>query len=137
MLNILNLYQYVITKIDFKTSLLIRQMHIYEICIYIYAFFIVRLNNVQFNLKVHVGTNFMNVQGDVYDVAGVTSHKGFNSFQYVNDVALVHLNTPIRYSTLVQPIHLTASDKEFEGKPCTLSGWGTTWVILNYNILIS
>ncbi|TGZ46839.1 Uncharacterized protein DBV15_02598, partial [Temnothorax longispinosus] len=73
------------------------------------------------NLKVHVGTNFLNESGDVYDVESVSIHDNLDNVY----IALVHLKTPLKYSTLVQPINLMTSDENLEGKSCTLTGWGT------------
>ncbi|KAL0124388.1 hypothetical protein PUN28_006310 [Cardiocondyla obscurior] len=84
------------------------------------------LENSVNNLKVHAGTNYLNETGEVYDVASVSVNKNYDDYYLVNDVALVHLKSPIVYNTLVQPINLTTNDKDLEGKPCTLSGWGTT-----------
>ncbi|XP_011873944.1 PREDICTED: chymotrypsin-1-like [Vollenhovia emeryi] len=86
------------------------------------------LENSLNNLKVHVGTNFLNVSGDVYSVANVTINKAYDSYLLINDVALIHLKAPIVYNKLVQPISISKSDKDLEGKPCTLTGWGTTRV---------
>ncbi|TGZ51339.1 Chymotrypsin-1 [Temnothorax longispinosus] len=48
-------------------------------------------------LKVHVGTNFLNISGTAYDVASVSIHVNHLTG---NDIALVHLKTPLKYSTL-------------------------------------
>ncbi|XP_071642195.1 chymotrypsin-1-like [Temnothorax longispinosus] len=79
-----------------------------------------RLNNI----KVHVGTNFLNASDSrtAYDVASVSVH---NVYLWGDDIALVHLKTPLKYSTLVQPINLMTSDENLDGKSCTLTGWGT------------
>ncbi|XP_071629732.1 chymotrypsin-1-like isoform X1 [Temnothorax longispinosus] len=79
------------------------------------------LENRVNNLKVHVGTNFLNITGAAYDVASVSIHVNHLTG---NDIALVHLKTPLTYSTLVQPINLMTSDENLDGKSCTLSGWG-------------
>ncbi|XP_071567331.1 chymotrypsin-1 [Temnothorax nylanderi] len=86
------------------------------------------LENQVNNLKVHAGTNYLNVPGDVYDVASVSVNKDYDDYLLINDVALVHLKNPINYNTRVQPIKLSTNDSNVEGKPCTLSGWGTTRV---------
>jgi len=98
-----------------------------------HAFFILRLNQYIYlsYLKVHAGTNFLDVPGAVYDVEDVSFNSQYNEESIDNDVALIHLKNPITYNRLVQPINLVTSDNELEDKPCTLSGWGTTSVILN------
>ncbi|KAL6448595.1 hypothetical protein ACFW04_000459 [Cataglyphis niger] len=77
-------------------------------------------------LSVHAGTNYLNQTGYVYYVANVTVHEYFDRAKLINDIALIHLASPIKYNAVVQPIKLATTDKGFEGKPCTLSGWGTT-----------
>lgn len=81
--------------------------------------------------SIHAGTNYLNQSGDTYAVKSVTINRNYNSALIINDIALIHLATPIKYNTVVQPIKLGTSDKNLEGKPCTLSGWGTTRVTLN------
>ncbi|XP_077267601.1 chymotrypsin-1-like [Temnothorax americanus] len=75
-------------------------------------------------LKAHVGTNFFTVPGDVYDVDDVIIHKDYNDTKNDNDIALIHLKTPIEYNKLVQPINLMTTDEDLFGTPCTLTGWG-------------
>lgn len=83
-------------------------------------------------LKVYVGTNFLDRPGDVYDIESISVNQNYDSDLYINDIALVHLKRPITYNTLVQPINLATSDKPLEGKPCIFTGWGfTTEVISN------
>nr|XP_012225380.1 PREDICTED: chymotrypsin-1-like [Linepithema humile] len=79
------------------------------------------------SLKVHVGTNFQNETGDVYEIANVTINEDYNNIRLVNDIALLHIKTPIRYTTKVQPIKLATqiNDTVLENKTCTLSGWGS------------
>ncbi|XP_071566069.1 chymotrypsin-1-like [Temnothorax nylanderi] len=96
------------------------------------------LNNLD-KLKAHVGTNSFDtyytikttaVPGDVYDIANVTIHENYTILARLpnndnNDIALIHLKTPIKYKELVQPIDFMTSDKDLVGKPCTLTGWET------------
>ncbi|KAL6448591.1 hypothetical protein ACFW04_000458 [Cataglyphis niger] len=76
-------------------------------------------------LSIHAGTNYLNQTGYVYYVANVTIHEYFDRAKLINDIALIRLATPIKYNAVVQPIELAITD-DLEGKPCTLSGWGTT-----------
>ncbi|XP_039308361.1 serine protease 53 [Solenopsis invicta] len=78
------------------------------------------------NLKVHVGTNYLSGSGNVYDIEDVHIHESYDDYLIRNDIALVHLRSPIKYSLLVQPIHLAAIDNDLEGNPCILTGWGAT-----------
>ncbi|XP_024872951.1 chymotrypsin-1-like [Temnothorax curvispinosus] len=83
-------------------------------------------------LKAHVGTNFLNESGDVYDIESVSIHEDYIMGDIrLYDIALIHLKTPINYNELVQPINLMTSDENLEGKSCTLSEWDFTMVISN------
>ncbi|XP_071569226.1 chymotrypsin-1-like [Temnothorax nylanderi] len=87
---------------------------------------VARFKNELDKLKAHVGTNFLNESGDVYDIESVSIHEDTNyDTNRLYDIALVHLKTPINYNELVQPINLMTSDENLEGKSCTLSGWET------------
>ncbi|XP_050465746.1 chymotrypsin-1-like [Cataglyphis hispanica] len=77
-------------------------------------------------LSVHAGTNYLNETGYMFKVANITINENYNGAQLTNDIALIHLATPIKYNAVVQPIKLATTDNDLEGKPCTLSGWGTT-----------
>lgn len=95
-------------------------------------FLIIRIGNILLPyLSVHAGTNYLNQTGDIYRVKSVTINKNYNSALLINDIALVHLATSIKYNPVVQPIKLATNDKNLEGKPCTLSGWGTTKVLFD------
>ncbi|XP_069084289.1 ovochymase-1 isoform X2 [Pleurodeles waltl] len=61
-------------------------------------------------------------------VASVEMHPEYNSNNnYNNDIALLHLATPVKYGTYAQPICLPHSDDRFEvGMLCVVSGWGLT-----------
>ncbi|XP_011706997.1 PREDICTED: chymotrypsin-1-like, partial [Wasmannia auropunctata] len=61
-----------------------------------------------------------------YDVTDISVNQNYDNYLFLNDIALVHLKSPIRYNKLVQPINLTKSDEGLEGLPCTISGWGST-----------
>ncbi|XP_011858225.1 PREDICTED: chymotrypsin-1-like, partial [Vollenhovia emeryi] len=95
-----------------------------RIYIFIY-FFIIRLANPKL-LQVHAGTNFLNIKGDVYDIASFTTHYDYDPTRFINDIALIYLNRPLTYNTLMQPINLQTTDEILDNMTCTLSGWGTT-----------
>ncbi|XP_036150680.1 chymotrypsin-1-like isoform X1 [Monomorium pharaonis] len=92
------------------------------------AYCVVGLEDPLQNLTVHAGTNYLNVKGFVLEVAIITVHQNYDAYLRINDIALIHLKTPIKYNALVQPINLATSDKNIEGKRCTLSGWGNTQI---------
>ncbi|XP_011685794.1 PREDICTED: chymotrypsin-1-like [Wasmannia auropunctata] len=74
-------------------------------------------------LTVHVGSNLLNESMFVYDVADVSVHQNYDDYFLINDIALVHLKSPIKYNKLVQPINLAKSDEIITGLECTLTGW--------------
>jgi len=75
-----------------------------------------------------MGTNHLNEEGAIYDIESVSINKGYDNISIINDVALIHLTTPVTYSTLMKPINLLTTDENLEGKPCILTGWGRTQV---------
>ncbi|XP_029171300.1 chymotrypsin-1-like [Nylanderia fulva] len=81
-------------------------------------------NQLQY-LSVHAGTNYLNQTGYSYKVANITINKDWNGLLRINDIALIHLATCIKYNAVVQPIKLATSDTGLENRLCTLSGWGT------------
>lgn len=84
------------------------------------------------DLKIHAGTNLLSEKGEVYDVESISVNKNYDSYKLTNDIALIHLKNPIEFNKLVQPIKLsTATEKDLDGKPCTLSGWGSTRVYID------
>ncbi|KAL0124389.1 hypothetical protein PUN28_006311 [Cardiocondyla obscurior] len=85
---------------------------------------IYRLENLRDNLKIHAGTLWLDIPGAVYDVIDVRIHEKFD--EITNDIAVIYLQTPIRYSMLIQSINLLTNDVNLEGKSCMLAGWGHT-----------
>ena len=83
-------------------------------------------------IKVHVGTNSLTNIGYRHNVENINIHQNYDELLCNNDIALIHLSDPIKQrNVLVYPINLPKSNKNFEGKPCTLSGWTNTTVMLN------
>lgn len=87
---------------------------------------LIRRENSLDRLKVHCGTNYQNQAGEVYSVSSVSIHKDFSLIKLINDVALIHLKTPIKFNAKVQPIKLTTTN--VDDGPCKLTGWGSTRV---------
>ncbi|XP_011686377.1 PREDICTED: acrosin-like [Wasmannia auropunctata] len=87
---------------------------------------VIGMENELNNLKVHAGTNSLDKSGDVYEIESF-SKADYDDISLINDIAVIHLKYPIAYNTtFVMPINLATSDKDLEGKPCTLTGWGST-----------
>ncbi|KAH3734749.1 hypothetical protein DPMN_041195 [Dreissena polymorpha] len=52
-------------------------------------------------------------------------HSGYNSLTVVNDIALIRLNSSIRFNDHVRPVCLPKSPKKIPvGTRCTVIGWG-------------
>ncbi|XP_036150679.1 chymotrypsin-1 [Monomorium pharaonis] len=91
------------------------------------------LQNMLPFVTVHTATIYLNEKGHEYKVTGITIHSSYNSPLKLNDIALVHLQNPIIYNALEQPINLATTDRDIEGKPCTLTGWGVTKIGENFS----
>ncbi|XP_053307387.1 serine protease hepsin isoform X1 [Spea bombifrons] len=66
-------------------------------------------------------------------VKGIIYHAGYFPFLFPdsdensNDIALVHLQTPLTLTEYVQPVCLPALGQQIvDGKICTVTGWGNT-----------
>lgn len=67
-------------------------------------------------------------------VDGIISHEFYNSQNMKNDIALIHLKTPLSYNRWVRPICMpeigrTSMNKDWiwgpkQGTLCTAVGWG-------------
>nr|XP_027797110.1 serine protease hepsin isoform X2 [Marmota flaviventris] len=72
-------------------------------------------------------------QGMQLGVQAVVYHGGYlpfrdpNSEENSNDIALVHLSSPLPLTEYIQPVCLPAADQALvDGKICTVTGWGNT-----------
>ncbi|XP_055327372.1 transmembrane protease serine 9-like [Paramacrobiotus metropolitanus] len=62
-----------------------------------------------------------------YGVDRVIVHENYVSYVYKNDIALLHLTTPIEYSDYVQPACLADEGHDpLPGTECAATGWGHT-----------
>ncbi|MEE6482016.1 hypothetical protein FKM82_013115 [Ascaphus truei] len=75
----------------------------------------------------------MSPRGSLMGVKGIIYHAGYlpllhtDSEENSNDIALVHLQTPLTLTEYVQPVCLPALGQLItEGKVCTVTGWGNT-----------
>ncbi|XP_011685795.1 PREDICTED: chymotrypsin-1-like [Wasmannia auropunctata] len=121
-----------IGKLPYQVSLRLNNSHICggsiidSLNILTAAYCVVGLQCSLDKLKVHVGTNFLNVSGFVYDVSSITVHQNYDDYLLINDIALIHLKNPIRFNKLVKSINLPSYVGDPEDQYCTLSGWGAT-----------
>ena len=49
-----------------------------------------------------------------------------------NDIALIKLEKPVRFSRFIQPICLPTRPRQFEEECCHVAGWGKTKFRWNY-----
>jgi secreted trypsin-like serine protease len=59
----------------------------------------------------------------VRGVDQVYQHPGYNTPRFANDVALLHLATPVTFNDRVMPIHLASADRPV-GALAYVTGWG-------------
>ncbi|XP_014389792.1 PREDICTED: serine protease 55 [Myotis brandtii] len=79
------------------------------------------------DLSVVLGTN--DLRSPSLEVKGVTSiviHKDFERFTMDNDIALLLLNTDIRFSGLKEPICMPRQPGPTKWSKCWVAGWGQT-----------
>jgi secreted trypsin-like serine protease len=73
-----------------------------------------------------------NHRRDTYDIgeqlrlgSEIRVHPQYTSFDFRNDVALIKLDKPIRFTDTIRPICLADQDEELPiGKTCVAAGWG-------------
>ncbi|XP_055923221.1 trypsin-like [Eupeodes corollae] len=75
-------------------------------------------------IKVRLGSANYKSGGELVSVKRFKYHEGYNSSIMINDVAVIKLSTPVRYTTKIQPIKLAESNPK-TGTPAVVSGWGT------------
>lgn len=71
-----------------------------------------------------VGTNTLNQGGDRYYPAKKIIHPRWSMNNVVNDLGLVLLTSPIKFTERVQKIKLPSQDTDRHNYPATATGWG-------------
>ena len=82
------------------------------------------------NIRVHMGsTSSSNMsEGIIRDCNEVIVYPGYNKESLDNDIALLHLSSPIEFGNAIKKIQLNESeDVLVEGTPVTISGWGNLY----------
>jgi secreted trypsin-like serine protease len=78
-------------------------------------------------VTVLVGTTKLDEGGQSVGVSRIFKHEDYDSFNIVNDVAILELATPLQLDENVQPITLgVGRNPTAEELKCTISGWGAT-----------
>lgn len=72
------------------------------------------LNSEAFNItapeiEIVVGTNEWQTGGTRYNASEIIVHENFELSDYINDIALIHTQSPIEFSERVQPINFTSN----------------------------
>lgn len=86
-----------------------------------------------------VGSTASNQGGALHQVDRVEVSDVFNAQQYANDVALVHLATPVSFNDRVRAIRLTARGlvgQAVPGSHVTVAGWGTGKLVRRWRRLL-
>lgn len=83
------------------------------------------LFQVSGTLTVVAGTNSLGKGGDEYKTVKAIYNENYDPSGIHNDVALVKVATPIKFSSKVQPIALN-TEAIGAGEDLVLSGWGRT-----------
>ena len=80
------------------------------------------------SVQVRVGEHdHTNSGADVYNVAAIDHHPGFQYEAKVYDFSLLTLAAPVSFSSKAAPICLPASlDTDYVGELATIIGWGNT-----------
>ncbi|XP_063635619.1 trypsin beta-like [Cydia splendana] len=77
------------------------------------------------DLSVRLGSSFKTFGGEMYDVQHSFVHPQYVIKSKVNDVGLVRLYTPLRFSARVLPIRIIGREKRLHSKQAAIvSGWG-------------
>ncbi|KAI8439864.1 hypothetical protein MSG28_001333 [Choristoneura fumiferana] len=77
------------------------------------------------DLSVRLGSSWKTFGGEMYDVRECFVHPRYVSKTKVNDVGLVELYSPLRFSPRVLPIRMVARDVRLPSQqPAIVSGWG-------------
>ncbi|XP_060649920.1 chymotrypsin-1 [Drosophila nasuta] len=76
-------------------------------------------------LKIVTGSNDYTKPGAEYSVDIVKKHCEHDKPAYHNDIALLHVATPIVFDERTQPIKMATKDSLNTGDKVTLTGWGS------------
>lgn len=78
--------------------------------------------------KVLIGTNCLNSGGSIHTTDTIIMHEKHDNKNRTNDIALLHMTSPIEFTEKVQPIELN-EDVITPGTKLQAFGWGRTEVI--------
>lgn len=81
-------------------------------------------------MEIVVGTNVWKTGGIRHKIYDMIVHKDYAIPDAINDIALIHVQTPIKFNKKVQPIAYTAEEVPNNAKLMT-TGWGSAVVLIN------
>ncbi|XP_065344136.1 serine protease 27-like [Cloeon dipterum] len=58
-------------------------------------------------------------------VKRLVRHRGFDSRTLYNDIAILTLDSPVTFNSMIRPICLPSGGEQFNGKTATVVGWGS------------
>ncbi|KAI9585604.1 hypothetical protein GQX74_001451 [Glossina fuscipes] len=77
------------------------------------------------DVRIRAGSSEWHSGGVVIKVRNYEIHNGYSSQTIVNDIALLRLSSPLRFSTKIQPIKLATAVPD-DNAAAIVSGWGIT-----------
>lgn len=93
------------------------------------------------NTTIRVGSIIREHGGEVYKVKSLTVHPNYSRIEFDYDVALIHMETKIKFNKIVNKIPMIIKDGITKnGTTATISGWGYTNAsvnILSDNLLVT
>ena len=85
----------------------------------------------QDQIRVRLGEYDFNSVGETdeqtFNLAWMKMHENYDPKTFENDIALLKLDKPARFSNSVQPACLPPSSSEYTGVRATVTGWGTIY----------
>ena len=82
-------------------------------------------------IRVRLGEYDFNSVGETdeqtYNLAWMKMHENYNPKTFENDIAILKLNQPVRFSNSVKAACLPVGDSDYNGVRATVTGWGTIY----------
>lgn len=82
-------------------------------------------------MAIELGNTSINPYDDLLSIENVFIHPDYDSTNYVNDIAIIKLSSPISYSNNIQPIKISRQSSYVSGTSALVSGWGRHGVGMN------
>ncbi|XP_065567491.1 uncharacterized protein LOC136031714 isoform X2 [Artemia franciscana] len=71
------------------------------------------------------GSNFISPYEQLKEISHILLHPGYRDVGYINDISLLRLQEPVKFTDYVRPVCLPSSNTPIEnGRMCTVVGWG-------------